>query len=397
MNCNIVVVGAGPAGLSFARSLNNSGLNITMVERQSRDELANPAYDGRDIALTHQSVRTLKKLGVWDSIPSEEISLIKEARVVDGNSPYCLSFEVENDPIEALGYIVSNHLLRKALYQMTLPLDNVEILSETSVESVRTDDEEACVVLSNGETIKASLVVAADSRFSETRRMMGIAASMHDFGRVCIVCQMAHEYSHNGIAHECFHYGRTLAVLPLAGKKSSIVVTAPSDVGQTLMDMEDGVFAGDIQGRFGDGLGKMTLVSKRHAYPLVAVHAKKFVAKRFALIGDAAVGMHPVTAHGFNLGLSGQNILACEILQACTQGKDIGHPSVLSKYERQHMRATRPMYIGTNEIVKLFTNDALPNRLLRSVVLRVANNFPLVKWIIKDRLTELNGSRKRFA
>jgi 2-polyprenyl-6-methoxyphenol hydroxylase-like FAD-dependent oxidoreductase len=155
-----------------------------------------------------------------------------------------------------------------------------------------------------------------------------------------------------------------------------------------IMEMDDAQFGCDIGHRFHNRYGDMKLLSKRFAYPLVGVHASNFYAKRFALIGDAAVGMHPVTAHGYNLGLSGQDILAREIIDAANQERDIGASSLLQRYQRKHMRTTMPMYHGTNEIVKLFTDDRVPAKLARQIALRLANRIPLVKQVIQSKLTE---------
>ena len=391
MTRDIIIVGAGPAGLSFARSFANTGLKITVIEKQSEEQLADPEFDGRDIALTHLSVRILKELRIWERFGSDEKPPIKEARVLDGTSPYHLDFDAENDSVEALGFIVSNHVIRKALFDAVRTLENVEILPDLAVTSVTTTNSKASIVLSDGQRIESRLVVAADSRFSETRRMVGIPASMYDFGRVCIVCRMQHERPHDGIAYECFHYGRTLAVLPLTGHCSSIVVTAPMHQRDSIMTMGDANFSGDIQYRFESRYGDMTLVSERFAYPLVGVHATKFYTTRFALIGDAAVGMHPVTAHGYNLGLSGQKILAKEIVNAAAEGQDIGATSLLQRYQRKHMRTTKLMFHGTNNIVKFFTDDRKPARLARKVALRLANRIPLIKRVIIDKLTETSS------
>lgn len=391
MNYDIIIVGAGPAGLSFARSLANTELRIALIEKQSEQQLAEPEFDGRDIALTHLSVRILKELGIWARFEPDERPPIKEARVLDGTSPYCLDFDGKRDSVDALGFIVSNHVIRRALFDEVQTLDNVEILTDVVVTSVSTNDNEAKVVLSDGRTVQSRLVVAADSRFSETRRMMGISASMHDFGRVCVVSRMQHEKAHEGIAFECFHYGRTLAVLPLTSHRSSIVVTAPMDQRASIMESDDAQFGSDIQQRFENRYGDMKLVSKRFAYPLVGVHASKFCAKRFALIGDAAVGMHPVTAHGYNLGLSGQEILATEIINAAAQQRDIGATLLLQRYQNKHMRTTRPMFHGTNEIVKFFTDDRAPAKLARSIALRLANRIPPIKRVIQNKLTEISN------
>lgn len=391
MKHHVTIVGAGPAGLGFARSLANTGLQVVVIEKQPKTELSAPAFDGRDIALTHRSVKILKKLGAWSRIDADAICPIRQAKVFDGTSHYFLNFDRGNESVEPLGYIISNHLIRKALYEEVETVAGVEIITDATVTSVTTDSGKAIAVLSNGETGESSLIVAADSRFSETRRMMGISAAMHDFGRVAIVCRMEHDKPHNDIAFECFHYGRTLAVLPLSGNESSIVITAPTDVANIILDMPEEQFNADVQTRFEYRLGKMKLVSKLHSYPLVAVHADKFVATRFALIGDAAVGMHPVTAHGFNLGLSGQEILAKEIKYALSHGQDIGGSSLLSKYQSKHMRTSRPLYVGTNEIVNFFTDDRIPVKILRHLALRVVNNLEPIKSIIKNKLTETDS------
>jgi ubiquinone biosynthesis UbiH/UbiF/VisC/COQ6 family hydroxylase len=395
VNYDIVVAGAGPAGLSFAKSLAGAGLRIALVEKQSLESLANPEFDGRDIALTHLSVKILKEFGVWDRLEPDEKFPILAARVIDGNSPYTLDFDADEDKADALGYIVSNHAIRRTLLAEVDGLPDVELITDAAVEAASTITESATVRLSDDRTLTCKLLVAADSRFSEVRRMVGIAAEMHDFGRICVVCRMQHDEPHDGIAFECFHYGRTLAILPLSSHQSSIVVTAPMSQRDTLMAMSGEQFSKDIQDRFGSRYGQMQLATERYAYPLVGVHAKRFCTSRCALVGDAAVGMHPVTAHGYNLGLSGADRLARELRSAARECKDIGSYDVLRRYERKHLRNTRPIYHGTNEIVKFFTDDRPPAKLARKVALRLANNFPPVKHVIRNKLTE-RSNRSSF-
>lgn len=385
---DVVIVGGGPAGLSFARSIAGLGLTVSVIERSSVQELLDPPPDGREIALTHASTRILKSLKVWDRIDPEAISIIKVAKVLDGNSAFALEFQNSSDAGAYLGHLVPNHLIRRALFAEVLTQPDVEVVAGVSVSNVRCDEHGAQVSLDNGDIIAARLVVAADSRFSSMRRMMGIPASMHDFSRVAIVCRMSHEKSHEQTALECFHYGRTLAVLPMVGNVSSVVITVSADTADTILNMSEDLFNLDIQQRLDGRLGSMTLLGKRWAYPLVAVHAKQFVATRFALIGDAAVGMHPVTAHGFNLGLAGQDMLAKEIERAVQAARDIGADNVLSRYQKNHMRVTLPMYAATNGIVKLFTNDEFPARILRKFVMHVGQHFPPIKRIVTNRLTE---------
>ena len=388
MDQDIMIIGAGPAGLSFARLMADSGLTVAIVDRQSIARIAGPMFDGRDIALTHQSVRILDEIGAWDRIGPNRRSAIRAARVLDGASPYTLDFTPRRAATDVLGYLVSNHVIRSALYDEVRNLENVTFVTDASVTDVRTSDNGATVFLEDGRALTSLLVIAADSRYSETRRIVGIPAEMQDFGRVCIVCRAAIEKSHDGVAYECFHYGRTLAILPLVGNLVSVVITAPMDQRGTIMDMDEQAFNADLRARFGERLGRVELTTERFAYPLVGVHARRFRARRFALVGDAAVGMHPVTAHGYNLGLSGAEILAGAVIDASRRGADIGSDGVLARYESRHMRKTRPLYHGTNEIVRLFTDDRLPAKLARQAILRISNNVPPLKGIIRHLLTQ---------
>lgn len=391
MNTDVIIIGAGPAGLSFARSLADTGLQAVVVEKFSAAVLANPPIDGRDIALTHLSKGIMERLGVWGRIPEQEISLIREAKVLDGDSPYALHFDHQEVSDDALGYLIPNYLIRKAVYEEVITLPDVDLITEVTADTVRTDKGMATVTLSDGQTITSKLLVAADSRFSQSRRAMGISASMLDFGRVVIVCRMEHERDHNGIAHECFHYGETLAVLPLSGNSSSIVITLPTSRAEETLSMDPECFSAHVQSNFGNRLGQMKLVGERYPYPLVAVHANKFVATRFALIGDAAVGMHPVTAHGFNLGLRGQDTLTKEIRAALARGRDIGSGSLLERYQVKHRRVTRPLYVGTNALVRLYTDDRPLHKIIRKAVLRFGGALPPVKRAIVNQLTEIQN------
>ena len=241
--------------------------------------------------------------------------------------------------------------------------------------------------------LQARLLVAADSRFSSIRRQLGIGASMNDFGRTVIVCRMRHELPHHETAHECFGYERTLAILPLpddvvdGSPMCSAVVTADSAQAQALLALSPADFAAAVQAQFQHRLGAMELVGERHAYPLVAVWAQRFVGRRCALIGDAAVGMHPVTAHGYNLGLAGVESLTATLHAAQARGQDIGDAAVLARYERQHRLHAWPIYQGTNTVVGLYTDTRPLPKLLRRAVLAGSTRLPPLKALIVSQLT----------
>jgi len=392
MNYDIVIVGGGPAGLSFACSMAGLDLNVLLVEKSALESISKPKPDGREIALTHHSRKILIKLGVWAFIDEAEVSPLKEAKVFDGGSDSLLNFDAKKSAIEALGYLVPNYLIRAALFEKASQAENVTILNELMVEGISTSDTDAEVSLSNGKTVKSKLVVAADSRFSEIRRKMGIPSVMKDFSKVMITTRMTHEKAHNHVALECFNYGHTLALLPLNGNVSSFVLTVSTDKIDEMLELDEEKFNQMASDGFGGKLGRMKQIGDRHSYPLVGVYAQQFRATRFALIGDAAVGMHPVTAHGFNLGLRGQDLLSLCISRAVNNEFDIGADSVLKEFERKQINLSRLMYFGTNGIVSLFTNDDVAIKQVRRLVLKFANRFPPVKDLITQHLTESKKS-----
>lgn len=374
MQFDIAISGAGPAGLSLARALAGSGLTIAMIEKFTAAQLADPPFDGREIAITQLSARLMRELGQWRHIPAGEISPLRRARVLNGPSPFAMVVEPDATH-EELGFLIPNHLIRRAALAAVKETPGITLIDGRSVKGIRSDADGARLTLDGGDVIEARLAIAADSRFSETRRAMGIPAAMHDFGRTMLVYRMELGKPHENTAWEWFGYGQTLALLPLAGNLASVVLTLPHRQIDALLALTDEEFNADMERRFEQRLGTMRLASTRHPYPLVAVYAERFIAQRFACVGDAAVGMHPVTAHGFNFGLRGAHALARGIRAAAGRGEDFASAAVLEAWEQEHRTVTRPLYLATNAIARLYCDDTPPARLVRNLALRAGQGF----------------------
>jgi len=393
MNFDIVIIGAGPAGLSFARSLSGTGLRLAVIEPQDAASLEDPPFDGREIALTHHSVHLLTQLGIWERMPPDAIHLLRDAQVLDGDELPGMRLDHAHGNRPQLGFLVANHLIRRAAFAAIAHQDGLTLICGQRATSIEPGREGSRVGLSGGQTLTAKLVVAADSRFSGTRRSMGIAADSHDFGRTMMVCRMNHVEPHHQVAWEWFGYGQTLALLPLAEHQSSVVVTLPPGDVQGLMVASDTDFSASMEKRFQGRLGRMSLASTRHAYPLVGVYPRRFVGERFALVGDAAVGMHPVTAHGFNFGLLGQDLLGRAIRHAQAGRTDIGDQRHLGQYAGDLRRATRPLYLATSAVTRLYTDDSRAGRLLRRAALSVGAALPPLQRALVQSLTQAGDSR----
>ena len=383
---DIVVIGAGPVGIAFACGFANTNIKMAIIDKLPNAAISNPKVDGREIAITHQSVEILKKLSVWQNLSKKIMSTIREARILDGDSRYYLNFNHREIQKENLGYLIPNHLIKKNLFKRFKKLSNITLIDKTECISINNCAQYSLIKLSNGKKIKTTLVVAADSRFSKIRSKMGIPAFVRDFNKDMIVCRMKHEKPHKNIAYEFFRYDQTQALLPYIKNQSGIITTVPRDLSSSLMAMNKRKFNSEMEKSFNNFFGKMRLVGKRYTYPMVTTYTKQFVAERFAVIGDAAVGMHPVTAHGFNLNLKGLDILTEEIKEAINNNNDIGSTNILKKYQTKLHFAAGPIYLATNSIVNLYTSNIFPAKLTRQFILRFVNTIKPAKQVFLNIL-----------
>lgn len=405
MDFDLIIIGAGPAGLCLAQALRGSGLHIGLVEQSSVATLQNPAFDGREIALTQHSAALLRQLGVWHHLGETHIAPLRDALVLDGGagrSQSRMHISHRLSPKPELGHLVANHHIRRAAFEAAMATDGdtpgapPTLYGEQQVTHIHTTAQGAHITLASGTTLSARLAVAADSRHSSTRRAMGIPADLHDYGRTMLVCNMTHEQPHHETAWEWFDHGQTLALLPMNPcpqtglPRSSVVLTLPSQALQPLLDLPEAPFNATMAERFGHQLGAMRLCSTRHAYPLVGVWARRLVAQRFAAVGDAAVGMHPVTAHGFNLGLRSIDTLAQLLTQAHQQGQDIASPALLERYQRTHQRASRGLYLATHALAQLYTREEAPARFVRQALVGLGERFTPFKRAVAASLTGLH-------
>lgn len=177
---------------------------------------------------------------------------------------------------------------RAAAWQAASTYPGLRLHTGTTVETVECDATSARAHLDDGRTLDATLLVAADSRFSQIRRAIGIATHMHDFGKTMLLRRIKHTESNLGTSWERFGHQQTRALLTLDGHLSSAILTVPDTEAQALKQLSSEALAAEIAARYEGRLGEVTLVSTVHCYPLIATWARRFVGQRFAVAGDAA-------------------------------------------------------------------------------------------------------------
>ena len=392
---DIIIAGAGPAGLACAISLAHEGYDVAVIDPSSAFSLKNPSFDGREIALTHHSRQWLTRNGIWDRLAPGEISPLRVARIESGrdvprNAPSALLFTAPESGPHALGFLVPNHLIRSALFTTAQTIKRINFFTNRSVIASAGNNTEATVTLDGETRLRSALLVAADGRFSPIRQARGIGAVVHDFGKEILVCRVRHPDPHQQVALQWFDEGQTVATLPVSDDgsvlhRSSLILTLDPDEVSTLKTMSPEAFNDAITRRTQSRLGRLTVDSPRCSYPLKTVYAHRFETTRLALIGDAAVGMHPITAHGFNLGLRGQEILCDEIANG---SGDPGLTSTLNRFERRQRKASLALFAATNVIASVYTHDAPHSLLLRTLGLRFAQRLSPLKRLVTEFLMD---------
>ena len=247
------------------------------------------------------------------------------------------------------------------------------------------------VRFSDGSAAAARLLVAADGARSTIRERAGIQSFGWNYDQSGIVTTVSHERDHNGRAEEHFLPAGPFAVLPLKGRRSSIVWTEKAGEADRIVALSDEQFHVELEKRFGLRLGDIKVAGPRRAYPLSLSVARSFVADRLALIGDAAHVIHPIAGQGLNMGLRDVAALAEAIVDGARLGLDPGDATVLDRYQRWRRFDTMSMGVATDGLNRLFSNRSDVLRLVRDVGLGLVERAPVLKDMFIREAAGLTG------
>ena len=396
MEYQVVIVGGGLIGLTIARALGGAGIATAVVDREQAAAMVEPGFDGRVSALAAASRAVFEGLGVWPRL-APDVQAIREIRVSDGDSPLFVHYDKREVGAEALGYIVENRWIRRALIEAVAALGGVRLLGGRTVTGLERGADRARLVLDDGRTLGAALVVAADGRGSPVRALAGIDALQVAYDQIGIVATIAHARPHRGIAQERFLPAGPFAILPMTGARSSIVWTERADVARRILALSRPDFEIELRARFTDYLGDLAVEGPVFSYPLTLTLAHSYALDRLALAGDAAHAIHPIAGQGLNLGIRDAAALAEVIVDATRLGLDPGATTLLARYTRWRRADNFAMLAVTDGLNRLFSNDFPPLRLARRAGLAAVNRMPALKRrLMRHAMGEL-GDRPRLS
>ena len=383
MQTDVIIIGGGLNGSVMALALAGAGLRSVLIDRLAVERRRDPEFDGRGYALAHASKRLLVTLGLWDQVrdhaqPMLEIK-VTDGRAGEGPSPFVLEFdhaEIEEGP---MGYMVEDRHLRNAFLDAIEASDMITPMTGVSVVSHAVDERQASVTLDTGDMIHAAVVIGADGLHSPTAMRAGIGHMKWDYGQTALVCAIAHEKPHSGIAHQFFMPAGPLAILPLTNNRASIVWTETEREAKRIQALDDAGYLDVLRPRVGDFLGPIALAGTRFTYPLSLSLAHQFVTPRVALLGDAAHRVHPIAGQGLNAGLKDVAALAEVLALAHRRGEDIGRLDVLERYQQWRRFDTAALAQATDAFNRLFSNDNTLLRLGRDLGMGLVNALPAVR------------------
>jgi len=398
-HCDIVIAGGGMIGASLAVALAPLGLDITVIEPVERQAGAQPSFDDRTTALSRSSRRTFEALGLWDEIAAASTPIMS-IHVSDRGRFGFSHIEAEEQRVEALGHVVINRVLGEVLHRRVESLERVRwICPARTTAAVPAEDRVSVEIETAGgtRTLSCSLLVAADGARSTVRAALGIGAASIDYGQCAVTGNLVPELPAGNRAFERFTGNGALALLPIAGGRMGFVWVLPAAEVEAVRSLDDDALLARLQSLFGWRLGKLTKVGRRNVYPLALTRAERLTARRAVLIGNAAHGLHPVAAQGFNLGLRDVAALCDLVADAVAEGRDIGDAALLRAYEDWRRADQRKVVWLTDGLVRLFGSSRAPVRLLRNVGMLGFDLVPGVRGAFARHTMGLAGRLPRLA
>lgn len=378
---DVAIIGAGPTGAALALGLAQAGLQVAVID--TRDPTAALQADGRNYAIVTGSWRMLRKLGVTPSLEATSQPL-RGLEAVDGGThffgqPSALFTQDDldsADPDEPLGQMVMAEPLQTALDQAMDDDKQIDRIAPDFFESQAPAPGYVSVDLRSGRTIKARLLVGSDGMNSPVRQSLGIATEGRDYNKSVFTANVTLSRPHDGIARQLFTPEGPFATLPLKGDRANLAWYMQRGAAETLAALPKKQAEAELNARFAEFAGEMTIEGKAGAYPLILQLATEMTGPRTALVGDAARRVNPLAGQGLNQGFRDVAALIEIAEQTLRLGGEIGSPQMLEAYSQARRFDGTGTALTLDAIDRLFSNDATLTKPIRTLGLLAASKIP---------------------
>ena len=378
---NIAVVGAGAVGLSAALAFARDGFRTVLVGG------LDTRRDGRTVALLNGSVRFLEALGAGPLIVKEAAPL-ETMRLVDDTGslfrPPPASFRAGEIGLDAFGWNVENATLVEKLAEAAHACENLTHVPEFA-NSFEADETGATLTLAGGGTIKASLIVAADGRNSKLRQIAGISPQTWSYPQSAVTVILAHDRDHRETSTEFHTRHGPFTLVPLPGRRSSLVWVTSKAQAERLSQLDDAALALAIERQAQSHLGAMRIDGPRGLVPMTGLSVNRYWAPRLALVGEAAHVFPPIGAQGLNLGFRDAASLRDAVIDGRNDGSDIGSEETLGRYQRSRDLDVRLRTAAVDGLNRTLLTGMIPTDFLRGAgLLALSNIGPLRRIVMRE-------------
>jgi 2-polyprenylphenol 6-hydroxylase len=398
LDADVVIVGGGIIGETFACLLGQAGLKIILLDAGVRQLNSLKKVDARVFAITRASEQILKQAGAWRRINENDIACFRKMHVWDENGLGEINFDSASLCQPTMGYIISHQVIVDALQEKLLDMENVRCIWSVSPAFIKNENDFILLETDDGLQFRSKLVVAADGSHSKLRSLANIQYHKHDYKQSALACVVTTEYPHAEVARQRFLKRGPLAFLPMVEPNQSAIVWSTSpDHAQRLKEMDKAAFHFELAEAFASELGEIKESSERMVFPLSRAQAENYVKDRIALIGDSAHTVHPLAGLGANLGLLDAAALAEIVIDTVNKGRDPGRLQVLRRYERWRKGENHSMMYLLDGFKHLFENQTQSVQWLRNFGLDMVDSLPLAKHAIMKRAMGIKGNLPHLA
>ncbi len=396
-NYDLVIIGGGLVGLSLAAALIDTRLTMLVVDARPKPKpIAEPKQSAdnsvegssmssgiapRVSAISRTSAEFLAKVGAWQEIQDGSLSPYAAMHVWDGSGTSHIEFGEPGGSGAPLGHIIENREIELALTKVLDAQANVAVEWNGSLHALDLTESGYKVELADGRMTCCKLLVGADGGQSKVRELCAIRTLGWPYGQTALVTTVQTEMAHQQIARQCFTKKGPLAFLPLRDQHLCSIVWSVEEA-EPLLELTDQEFCISLENAFEGRLGHVLAVDQRFSFPLAQQHARHYVGRHMALIGDAAHTIHPLAGQGVNLGFADARCLAQVLKDARLEGKLPGDLSMLKRYQRKRQVDNVAMATAMEAFKRIYNTDNLAINWVRNTGMKIVNDNATVKAIL---------------
>ena len=378
---DVVVVGSGLVGASFALALAPAGLNLALVEAQPPPGAGAADWDSRVYAISPGSAAFLERCGVWQDLDMTRVSRVEAMRIFGDDGRSELDFNAYDAGLRELAFIVENREVQRVLWGALKRARHVAVMAPAACKALTFEIQTAELELNDGSVLRPRLMVGADGADSWVRAQTAITIEARPYHQTAVVANFAITRPHRGIAYQWFRHDGVLALLPLPGERVSMVWSTSEEHAARLLELAREEFAAEVAAASHGVVGDLQLITPAAAFPLRLQRVRQLVLPRLALIGDAAHNVHPLAGQGVNLGFRDARQLA-QVLRERGSQTDCGDYRLLRRYERARREDIVAMQFATDSLQRLFNNEIAWLASLRNCGLRLMNRQAQLKNLL---------------